>query len=85
MKTYGTEKMKNLYYFLKWNFSDMQPYNKRFLAYVGTAILLALIFGAEAAIVWPIAMCIDIIVTVVHDRYTDFKKDQAKMLDDLKG
>jgi len=63
----------------------MQPYNKRFLAYVGTAILLALIFGAEAAIVWPIAMCIDIIVTVVHDRYTDFKKDQAKMLDDLKG
>lgn len=63
----------------------MQPYNKRFLAYVGTAILLALIFGAEAAIVWPIAMCIDIIVTVVHDRYTDFKKDQVKMLDDLKG
>lgn len=63
----------------------MQPYNKRFLAYVGAAILLALIFGAEAAIVWPIAMCIDIIVTIVHDRYTDFKKDQAKMLDDLKG
>ena len=46
---------------------------------------LALIFGVEAAIVWPIAMCIDIVITLVYDRYTDFKRDQAKMLDDLKG
>ena len=85
MKIYGTNKMKNIYYFLKWNFSGMQPYNKRFFAYVGVAILLALIFGTEAAIFWPIAMCIDIVITLVYDRYTDFKRDQAKMLDDLKG
>ena len=85
MKIYGTDKMKNIYYFLKWNFSGMQPYNKRFFAYVGVAILLALIFGTEAAIFWPIAMCIDIVITLVYDRYTDFKRDQAKMLDDLKG
>ena len=63
----------------------MQPYNKRFFAYVGVAVLLALIFGVEAAIVWPIAMCIDFVITLVYDRYTDFKRDQAKMLDDLKG
>ena len=35
-------------YFLKWNFTDMQPFTKRYIAYFTAGIIAAFIFGGQS-------------------------------------
>tara|TARA_B100000780_G_scaffold104263_1_gene72922 strand:- start:3736 stop:3984 length:249 start_codon:yes stop_codon:yes gene_type:complete len=75
--------MKKLYYFLKWNFTNMELFTKRFIAYFVLGILAANVFGNQsgAFFIAPLLMVIDFTVEIVRDRYQEFKQEQQDIID----
>ena len=70
-------------YFLKWNFTDMQPYSKRMLAYFAIAILGAIFVHEDLFFLAPLLIFIDLTQDIVRSRYQDFKDEQQKIIKDL--
>lgn len=70
-------------YFLKWNFTDMEGYSKRYLSYFALGLLAALALGAEYFYIAPAFMFIDFTVELVRKRYQDYTKEQKNILDTL--
>lgn len=75
--------MKKIWYFLKWNFTDMQPYTKRMLAYFALGIG-AEIFITGGMIVAPVLIFIDMTVDIIKRQYGEYKKEQSGIIDALK-
>jgi hypothetical protein len=75
--------MKKIMYFLKWNFTDMQPYSKRMLAYFAIAILGAIFVHEDLFFLAPVLIFIDLTQDIVRSRYQDFKDEQQKIIKDL--
>jgi len=75
--------MKKIMYFLKWNFTDMEGYSKRYLSYFALGLLAALALGAEYFYIAPAFMFIDFTVELVRKRYQDYTKEQKNILDTL--
>lgn len=75
--------MKKFLYFIKWNFTDMQPYSKRMLAYFAIAIV-AEYFISGGMIFAPVAIFVDMTQDMFRDRYKQFKKEQTDIIDALK-
>jgi len=70
-------------YFLKWNFTDMQGYSKRMLAYFAIAILGAIFVHEDLFFLAPVLIFIDLTQDIVRSRYQDFKDEQQKIIKDL--
>ena len=70
-------------YFLKWNFTDMEGYSKRYLSYFALGFAASFTIGAEYFYIAPAFMFIDFTVDIVRQRYQDFKDEQQKLIDDL--
>ena len=75
--------MKRVLYFLKWNFTDMQPYSKRMFAYFAIAIIAEFIISG-GMIIAPIAIFLDMTIDIIRQRYKDFKQEQNDILDAMK-
>ena len=75
--------MKKIMYFLKWNFTGMEGYSKRYLSYFALGCAAVLALGGEYFYIAPAFMCIDLTVDIVRSRYQDFKDEQKQILDDL--
>jgi hypothetical protein len=75
--------MKRIMYFIKWNFTDMQPYSKRMLAYFAIAILGAIFVHEDLFFLAPVLIFIDLTQDIVRSRYQDFKDEQQKIIKDL--
>lgn len=75
--------MKHILYFVKWNFTDMQPYSKRMLAYFAIAILGAIFVHEDLFFLAPVLIFIDLTQDIVRSRYQDFKDEQQKIIKDL--
>lgn len=75
--------MKKIWYFLKWNFTDMQPYTKRMLAYFALGIS-AEIFITGGMIVAPVLIFIDMTVDIIKKQYSEYKKEQSDIIAALK-
>ena len=75
--------MKRVLYFLKWNFTDMQPYSKRMFAYFAIAIIAEFIISG-GMIIAPIAIFVDMTIDIIRQRYKDFKQEQNDILDAMK-
>jgi len=71
-------------YFLKWNFTGMEGYSKRYLSYLALGFAASFTIGAEYFYIAPAFMFIDFTVDIVRSRYQDFRKEQQQILDDLK-
>ena len=76
--------MKHILYFVKWNFTDMQPYSKRMIAYFAIAILSAIFVHEDLFFLAPILIFIDLTQDIVRSRYQDFKKEQQEMIDSIR-
>jgi len=70
-------------YFLKWNFTDMQPYSKRMIVYFSIAILGAIFVHGDLFFLAPILIFVDLTQDIVRLRYQDYKNEQQQILDDL--
>ena len=70
-------------YFLKWNFTDMEGYSKRYLSYFALGLLAALTLGAEYFYIALAFMFIDFTVDLVRQRYQDYAKEQQDLIDTL--
>ena len=70
-------------YFLKWNFTDMEGYSKRYLSYFALGCASVLALGGEFFYIAPALMFIDLTVDLVRLRYQDYKNEQKQILDDL--
>jgi len=70
-------------YFLKWNFTDMQPYSKRMIAYFAIAILGTIFVHEDLFFLAPILIFVDLTQDIVRSRYQDYKNEQKQILDDL--
>ena len=70
-------------YFLKWNFTDMEGYSKRYLSYFALGLLAALTLGAEYFYIALAFMFIDFTVDLVRQRYQDYAKEQQDLIDIL--
>ncbi|MDA9938682.1 hypothetical protein N9C48_01060 [bacterium] len=75
--------MKKIMYFLKWNFTGMEGYSKRYLSYLALGFAASFTIGAEYFYITPAFMFIDFTVDIVRQRYQDFKDEQQKLIDDL--
>ena len=78
--------MKKVYYFLKWNFTNMESFTKRYIAYFAVGIIAATMFGEQsgAFFIAPLLMAIDFTVDIVRSRYQEFKQEQKDIIDALK-
>ena len=78
--------MKKVYYFLKWNFTNMEPFTTRYIAYFVVGIIAATMFGEQsgAFFIAPLLMAIDFTVDIVRSRYQEFKQEQQDIIDALK-
>jgi hypothetical membrane protein len=76
--------MITIYYFLKWNFTNMESYSKRYLAYLALGLVGMFTIGGEYFYIAPALMFVDLTVDIVRSRYQDFRKEQQQILDDLK-
>ena len=78
--------MKKVYYFLKWNFTNMESFTKRYIAYFAVGIIAATMFGEQsgAFFIAPLLMAIDFTVDIVRSRYQEFKQEQQDIIDALK-
>ena len=75
--------MKHLMHFIKWNFTDMQPYTYRYIAYF-TIGLLAEMFVDGGIGIAPAAILVDLVVELVRMQYASFKQEQKDIIDALK-
>ena len=77
--------MRKIMYFLKWNFTDIAPYNKRMIAYftLGLAVALGL-ENSDWFFITPILIFADLTQDIIRSRYQDFKKEQQEMIDSIK-
>lgn len=75
--------MKRLWYFLKWNFTDVQPYVKRMMLYFVVACVLEYFIYFGLLFFW-VAILLDMLIDSIHRRYQEFKKEQTDILDALK-
>ena len=76
--------MKHILYFVKWNFTDMQPYSKRMIAYFAIAILGAIFVHEDLFFLAPVLIFIDLTQDIIRSRYQDFKKEQTDIIETLK-
>lgn len=76
--------MKHILYFVKWNFTDMQPYSKRMIAYFAIAILGAVFVHEDLFFLAPVLIFIDLTQDIIRHRYADFKKEQNELVQTLK-
>ena len=79
--------MKTVYYFLKWNFTNMEPFTTRYIAYFVVGIIAATVFGEQsgAFFIAPLLMAIDFTVDIVRSRYQEFKQEQQDIIDVISG
>ena len=70
-------------YFIKWNFTGMEGYSKRYLSYFALGCAAVLALGGEYFYIAPAFMFIDFTIDIVRQRYQDFKDEQQKIIDDL--
>ncbi len=70
-------------YFLKWNFTDMEGYSKRYLSYFALGCAAVLALGGEYFYIAPAFMFIDFTVELVRSRYQDYQDEQKELLDIL--
>jgi len=79
--------MKKVYYFLKWNFTNMESFTKRYIAYFVVGIIAASMFGEQsgAFFIAPLLMAIDFTVDIVRSRYQEFKQEQQDIIDVISG
>ena len=77
--------MKKIMYFLKWNFTDIAPYNKRMIAYfvIGLAVTLGL-QSSDWFFITPILIVADLTQDIIRSRYQEFKKEQTDIIETLK-
>lgn len=76
--------MKKIMYFLKWNFTDIAPYNKRMIAYFVIALLGAIFVHKDLFFLAPVLIFIDLTQDIIRSRYQDFKKEQTDIIETLK-
>lgn len=76
--------MKHILYFVKWNFTDMQSYSKRMIAYFAIAILGAVFVHEDLFFLAPVLIFIDLTQDIIRHRYADFKKEQNELVQTLK-
>jgi hypothetical protein len=75
--------MKKIMYFLKWNFTGMEGYSKRYLSYFALGCAAVLALGGEYFYIAPALMFIDFTVDIVRSRYQDYQDEQKELLDTL--
>jgi len=77
--------MKKVYYFLKWNFTNMESFTKRYIAYFAVGIIAATMFGEQsgAFFIAPLLMFIDFTVDMISSRYKEFKQEQQDLINTL--
>ena len=75
--------MKRLWHFIKWNFTDMQPWTKRFLAYFAVGFVSAFIVEGGFFIT-ALLLFLDLSLEIVRNRYLEYKQDQQELIDTLK-
>ena len=76
--------MKHILYFVKWNFTGMRSFTKRYIAYTLLGIVLALLVDGDYFFLVPVLMFVDLTQDIIRDRYADFKKEQRDIIDSLK-
>ena len=78
--------MKKVYYFLKWNFTNMESFTKRYIAYFAVGIIAATVFGEQsgAFFIAPLLMLVDFTIDIVRSHYQEFKQEQQDIIDALK-
>jgi len=79
--------MKHLMHFIKWNFTNMESFTKRYIAYFAVGIIAATMFGEQsgAFFIAPLLMAIDFTVDIVRSRYQEFKQEQQDIIDVISG
>lgn len=82
MQTKGN-KMKQAYYFLKWNFSGMESYSKRYLTYLILGVILGLTIHTFIMMISLVLIIVDMIIDIIRWRFDDFKREQQAMLEKL--
>jgi hypothetical protein len=72
-------------YFLKWNFTDMEGYSKRYLSYfvIGLAVTLGL-QSSDWFFITPVLIFADLTQDIIRSRYQEFKKEQTDIIETLK-
>ena len=77
--------MKRIMYFLKWNFTDMEGYSKRYLSYfvIGLAVTLGL-QSSDWFFITPVLIFADLTQDIIRSRYQEFKKEQTDIIETLK-
>ena len=76
--------MKHILYFVKWNFTDMQPHSKRMIAYFAIAILSAIFVHEDLFFLAPVLIFIDLTQDIIRHRYAEFKKEQKEIVKTLR-
>ena len=61
----------------------MKSYTKRMIAYFIFGGVAAFTIDADAFLVAPLLIFLDLTVDIVRSRYQDFKDEQQKIIDDL--
>ena len=75
--------MKRLWHFVKWNFTDMQPWTKRFLAYFAIGFVSAFIVEGGFFIT-AILLFLDLSWEIARNRYLEYLEEMNRTLDSLK-
>lgn len=75
--------MKRLWHFVKWNFTDMRPWTKRFLAYFAIGFVSAFIVEGGFFIT-ALLLFLDLSLEIVRNRYLEYKQEQQDLVDTLK-
>ena len=78
--------MKHFMHFIKWNFTNMESFTKRYIAYFAVGIIAATVFGEQsgAFFIAPLLMLVDFTIDIVRSRYQEFKQEQQDIIDALK-
>jgi len=76
--------VKRLWHFIKWNFTDMQPWTKRFLAYFAIGFVSAFIVEGGFFIT-ALLLLLDLSWEIVRNRYLEYKQEMDETIKSLGG
>ena len=75
--------MKDIYYFIKWNFRGMESFSKRYFTYLTIGIILGFAIDPAFFMGTAFLMIADMVIDIFRMRYEEFKQEQQAMLDKL--
>ena len=75
--------MNRLWHFIKWNFTDMQPYSKRTILYILIGIVCSG-WTDGGFLIAPVLMMLDLTVDIIRNRYETFRREQQELVNTIK-